>query len=180
MAVIQKICKASFSVLDALLPAYNHCRWGNTLKNIFARGAFSHVGKQVSWGKRLRISSDLWIGDYSGVGDRAYITPRVTIGDNVMIGKDLKIFTRNHRTDRVDIPMRQQGFCDISPLTIGNDVWICDSVIITPGCTHIGDGSILAAGAVVTSDVEPYTVVGGNPARVIRHRKGQQDSALSE
>ncbi len=117
------------------------------------------------------MASDLQIGDYSGVGDRGYITAGVTIGNDVMIGKDLKIFRRNHRTDRVDIPMREQGFTEITPLTIDDDVWICDSVIITPGCKHIGKGSILAAGAVVTADVEPYTVVGGNPAKVVKHRK---------
>ena len=88
-----------------------------------------------------------------------------------MIGRDLKIFTKNHKSDRTDIPMRLQGFTEISPLVIGNDVWIGDDVIITAGCCHIGDGSILATGAVVTKDVEPYCVVGGNPAKIIRHRK---------
>lgn len=171
MGLKQKICKASFRILDTLLPAYNHCRWGNSLKNLFAKGAFLSVGKRVNWGKRLSISSSLKIGDDSGVGDRAYIASGVTIGNNVMIGKDLKIFTQNHRTDRTDIPMQQQGFGEISPLVIGDDVWIGDSVIITPGCSEIGSGSILAAGAVVTKDVAPYTVVGGNPAKIIRHRK---------
>ena len=88
-----------------------------------------------------------------------------------MIGRDLKIFTKNHKSDRTDIPMRLQGFTEISSLVIGNDVWIGDDVIITVGCCHIGEGSILAAGAVVTKDVEPYCVVGGNPAKVIRYRK---------
>ncbi|MBQ9779944.1 MAG: acyltransferase [Clostridia bacterium] len=160
-------------LFDDLLPSYTHCKWGNTLKNFFAKGTFSHVGKGVNWGKHVRVFSDLRIGDYSSVGNRAYIDAQVTIGDNVMIGRDLKIFTQNHQTERVDVPMCQQGFCDVSPLTIGNDIWICDSVIITPGCTRIGDGSILAAGAVVTADVEPYTVVGGNPAKVIKRRKAQ-------
>lgn len=59
---------------------------------------------------------------------------------------------------------------EISPIVIGNDVWIGDNVIISTGCCQIGDGSILAAGAVVTKDVEPYCVVGGNPAKVIRYR----------
>ncbi len=67
--------------------------------------------------------------------------------------------------------MRLQGFTEISSLVIGNDVWIGDDVIITVGCCHIGEGSILAAGAVVTKDIEPYCVVGGNPAKVIRYRK---------
>lgn len=84
---------------------------------------------------------------------------------------DLKIFTQNYKSDRIDIPMRLQGFTENSPLNIGNDVWIGDNVIITTGCSQIGDGCILAAGSVVTKDVEPYCVVGGNPAKVIRYRK---------
>ncbi len=171
MSLKKKIFKASFILLGDILPSYTRCKWGNSIKNFFAKRTFCHVGKKVNWGKKLRLSSDLRIGDYSGVGDRGYITAQVTIGDNVMIGKDLKIFTVNHKIDRVDIPMSQQGFCEVSPLFIGNDVWICDSVIITPGCTSIGEGSVLAAGAVVTSDVEPYTIVGGNPAKVIKRRK---------
>lgn len=114
---------------------------------------------------------DFIIGDFSGVGDNARIPKGVTIGNDVMIGRDLKIFTKNHKSDRTDIPMRLQGFTEISPLVIKNDVWIGDDVIITAGCCHIGEGSILAAGAVVTKDVEPYCVVGGNPAKVIRYRK---------
>ena len=88
-----------------------------------------------------------------------------------MIGKNLKIFTVNHKTDRTDIPMRLQGSTEVYPLVIGNDVWICDNVIITPSCCQIGEGSILAAGSIVTKNVEPYCVVAGNPAKVIRYRK---------
>lgn len=170
MITWKRACRKAFKIADYLLPAYRTCKWGNKLKNVFARNGFAYVGKNVNWGKSIHISSDFKIGDYSGVGDRARIARGVTIGNHVMIGKDLKIFTINHKTDRIDIPMRLQGFTEISPLTIGNDVWICDNVIITPGCCKIGDGSILAAGSVVTKDVEPYCIVGGNPAKVIRYR----------
>jgi virginiamycin A acetyltransferase len=57
---------------------------------------------------------------------------------------------------------------------IGNDVWIGYQALIMPG-VRIGDGAIVAAGAVVTADVEPYTVVGGNPARTIRRRYEEAD-----
>ena len=55
------------------------------------------------------------------------------------------------------------------PVVIGNDVWIGGNVVILPG-VHIGDGAVLAAGAVVTKDVEPYAIVGGVPAKVIKYR----------
>ena len=171
MKLKKKFGRVMFRFFDKVLPSYNYCRWGSRLKSFFARRAFDRVGKGVNWGKRLTIGDGFSIGDRSGVGNGAYIASRVTIGNDVMMGRDVKIFTRNHKTDRTDIPMREQGFFDISPLVIGNDVWICDSVIITPGCSVIGDGCILGAGSVVTKDVEPYSVVAGNPAKVIKKRK---------
>ena len=85
------------------------------------------------------------------------------------MGTDVTIITRNHRFDRTDIPMMEQGFEEERPVYIGNDVWIGDRALILPG-VHIGDGSIIAAGAVVTKDVPPYSIVAGVPARKIRDR----------
>lgn len=86
-----------------------------------------------------------------------------------MMGTDVTIITRNHRFDRTDIPMMEQGFEEERPVYIGNDVWIGDRALILPG-VHVGDGSIITAGAVVTKDVPPYSIVGGVPARKIRNR----------
>ena len=90
----KQINRIAFHIADRLLPAYNHCRWGNKLKNLFAKQAFSYVGKEVNWGKCVLISSDFRIGDCSGVGDGAHIPKGVTVGADVMIGKELKIFTK--------------------------------------------------------------------------------------
>ena len=86
-----------------------------------------------------------------------------------MMGTDVTIITRNHRFDRTDIPMMEQGFEEERPVYIGNDVWIGDRALILPG-VHVGDGSIIAAGAVVTKDVPPHSIVAGVPARKIRER----------
>jgi virginiamycin A acetyltransferase len=61
-----------------------------------------------------------------------------------------------------------------SPLTIGNDVWLGHNSIIMPSVTKVGDGAVVAAGAVVNKDVPPYAVVAGNPARIVRYRFDQE------
>jgi len=86
-----------------------------------------------------------------------------------MMGPDVMIYTQNHRFDRIDIPMIEQGNTEPKPVVIEDDVWIAARSIILPGVT-IGKGAVIAAGAVVTKDVPPYTVVGGVPARKIKLR----------
>src|ERR1019366_5393777 len=91
------------------------------------------------------------------------------IGSDVMMGPEVVIYSWNHVTSRVDIPMIQQGFTACSPVTIGDDVWIGRRVIILPGVT-VGSGCVLGAGAVISRDVPPGAVAVGNPARVVRYR----------
>lgn len=92
------------------------------------------------------------------------------MGSDIMMGPNVRIMTSKHNTDRIDIPMRLQGFSQNQQVTIGNDVWIGDGVIILPGVT-VGEGSIIGAGAVVTKNVPEYAVVAGVPAKVIKYRK---------
>ncbi len=66
--------------------------------------------------------------------------------------------------------MREQGYSEEKQIVVGDDVWLGYGAIILPGVT-IGDGAIIGAGTVVTKDVPPYAIVGGNPAKVIRFRK---------
>lgn len=116
------------------------------------------------------FSAKASLRDYSGIGINARINGECKIGTHVMMGTDVVIITRNHAFDHTDIPMMEQGFENERPVEIGNDVWIGDRVIILPGVT-VGDGSILAAGAVVTHDVPAYAVVAGVPAKIIKMKK---------
>lgn len=75
----------------------------------------------------------------------------------------------NHQYERTDIPMREQGVKYSKPTVIGNDVWIGQNVLITPG-RIIKDGCILAAGTVLTKDFPEYSIIGGNPSKIIRSR----------
>jgi len=93
----------------------------------------------------------------------------LSIGDHCMIGGGVLICGVNHGYSLVGIPMRQQPF-EAAPIVIGKDVWIGMGAIILPGVT-IGNGSIIAAGAVVTSNVPQGVVVSGIPARLAKQRK---------
>lgn len=97
-----------------------------------------------------------------------HILGEITFGANVLIGPKVIIWGRDHGMKR-DTLMNKQPYTR-EPITIGNDVWIGACSIILKGVT-IGDGAVVAAGSVVTKDVEPYTIVGGNPAKFIKNRE---------
>lgn len=148
---------------------------GRVLRAFLARRLFRQAGKAINiekgavFGSGSRIS----IGDHSGIGIDAQLSGEITLGNHVMMGPEVMIYTYGHRHDALQIPMVEQGNTESRPVVIGNDVWIGARAIILPG-VHIGDGSIVGAGSVVTKDVPPYAVVGGNPARLIRMRKSDE------
>lgn len=92
----------------------------------------------------------------------------IRIGNNVRIAPFVQIIAANHRFDDIHQPIAKQGL-EFKPVIIEDDVWIAGRVIITAGVT-IGTGSVLAAGAVITKDVPPWSIVGGVPAKVIKSR----------
>lgn len=91
----------------------------------------------------------------------------VRIGDYCMMAPGVHIYTATHPLDPTE---RNSGREYAKPVTIGHNVWLGGRAVILPGVT-IGDNVVVAAGAVVSRDVPPNTVVAGNPARVIRELK---------
>jgi len=88
----------------------------------------------------------------------------ITIGDNVLFGPRVGIYTSNHAADPRE---RAAGACYATPVTIGDDVWMGGGVTVNPGVT-IGAGSIIGSGSVVTRDIPAGVVAAGSPARIIR------------
>ena len=86
----------------------------------------------------------------------------MTLGDGCLVGHNVVFATLNH-----DVDPARRAVMYPAPIVVGRDVWIGSNATILRGVT-IGDGAIIAAGAVVTKDVPPRTVVGGIPARPIR------------
>ena len=139
------------------------------IRAFFVRKYVKKLGKQVSIGRNCFIHKNTEIGDYSGVGYACEINNGVYIGNNVMMGPHVLIYTQNHCTDDVGIPMREQGLKPIKPVAIEDDVWIGARVCILPGVT-IGRGAVIGACTVVSKDVPSYSVFVGNPGRVVKSR----------
>ena len=97
-----------------------------------------------------------------------HILGEITFGKNVLIGPKVIIWGRDHGMDRAT-PMNTQPY-KRKPIVIGDDVWIGACSIILKGVT-IGEGAVIAAGTIVTKDVEPYAVMAGNPAKLIKYRQ---------
>lgn len=161
-----------FRIAIKLPESYDSClgRVAKVIRRNSARKFLLYVGKNVNIEKGAMISSKCSVGDNSGVGINARLHGPVEIGENVMMGPECIIYTKNHSFNRTDVPMNQQGFSSEKPVIIGNDVWIGGRVIILPG-VKIGDGSIIGAGSIVTKSVPGYSIVGGNPAKILRSRK---------
>lgn len=127
-------------------------------------------------GKHVKVSSQVWFGDGRDVefGDYIQVNERcrlrnVKIGSYVLIAPEVMILNLGHITTSLEMPMLIQGVRSYPQTIIENDVWIGARALIMPG-VRIGKGAIVAAGSVVTKNVEPYHVVGGNPAKVIKRR----------
>lgn len=126
----------------------------------------SNINRKAFFGK----GDEVEIGDYSSIGANCTLHPKVKIGKYVMMGPEVYMVGNNHITADPDVPMCNQGKTENQPIVIEDDVWLGARVMIMPGKT-IGHGSILASGAIITKDVEPYSVMGGNPAKLIKKRK---------
>ena len=166
-------CFLYYSLARHLPSSYaKGCEIFGKIRAVICRQLFVSCGKNVLIQPCAYIGSgkNIRIGDRSGIGERCRLTGTITIGNDVMMGEEVLMITRNHKFDRLDVPMDQQGFLGEKPIIISDDVWIGSRVIILPG-VKIGWGAILAAGAVITKDVPDWAVVGGNPARIFKMRK---------
>ena len=165
------IAKIIYNVIAKKLPSnYGHFGFiGRTLRGWCAKYILDSCGTNIGIDRGTSVSKKVTLGNYSGIGRDSHIDSNVKIGNYVMMGPEIIIYTRNHKFDRTDIPMRGQGFIE-KPVVIEDDVWVGARVIILPGVT-IGGGSIIGAGAVVTKDVKPYSIMGGVPAKLIKMRK---------
>ncbi|MBQ9848803.1 MAG: CatB-related O-acetyltransferase [Clostridia bacterium] len=166
------ICRFFFNIFRHFPPSQKGFigRFSKKMRAFFAKGFIKSCGKNVNIEHGAVISSKLSIGDNSGIGVDCVCGGELIVGNDVMMAPECVIFARNHEFSSLEIPMRLQGYREAEPCVIGNDVWIGRRVMIMPG-VKIGNGVVIAAGAVVTKDVPDYAIVGGVPAKVLKTRK---------
>jgi acetyltransferase-like isoleucine patch superfamily enzyme len=112
---------------------------------------------------RIRIGS----GTFLNLGVMIAAFELVEIGDHCMLANGCFVSEANHRFDDVHQPVTWQGFSTKGPTRIGDNVWCGAHVVVTSGVT-IGERAIVGANSVVTTDVAPYSIVAGTPARVLK------------
>jgi acetyltransferase-like isoleucine patch superfamily enzyme len=139
----------------------------------------------MRFGDHVRIREQAWIQatstlDQPGVGlvigGETYIGPRcllgagggIRIGSRVTFGAGVQLLAENHNFRDGSRPIQDQGVTR-SGITVGDDVWVGNAVIILDG-VNIGAGAVVGAGSIVTQDVDPHAIVVGNPARVVGRR----------
>ncbi|MGF4043250.1 acyltransferase [Paenarthrobacter nitroguajacolicus] len=137
-------------------------------------------GADVSIGRGTQIRPSSYYGGEAGiglqVGDRTSFgtgcfigcSGDIRIGNDVMLGPGVKLFSENHVFEDIETTIKSQGV-KREFLTIGDDVWIGSGATITAGVS-IGSGSVIAAGSVVTRDLPSNSVAAGVPAKVLRTR----------
>lgn len=168
--------------------SFSFATWGkkstlwkaNELKNI----------KNVSIGKNVKLQKGIWltawpqktcqkvlinIQDDVVIGAYNHITASnyIQIGKGFLSGKWVTITDNSHGTTSMDslcVPPMDRTVSSKGPVIIGNNVWVGDKATILPGVT-IGNGAVIAANAVVTKNVPEYSVVAGNPAKIIKENK---------
>ncbi len=128
-------------------------------------------GAKVKWSSNVLPSCRIWqpwkltMGEYSCLSENVdcYTVDEIVLGDQVTVSQNATLCTAGH-----DISSQIMELT-YAPINIGSNAWVAAYAMVMPGVT-IGEGAVVGAGAVVTKDVEPWAVVGGNPAKFIKKR----------
>lgn len=115
------------------LPISQRSSFAKKWRTFFAKRIIKQCGENINIERFAVFTPDLFIGNNSGIGINFEVYGPVTIGNDVMMGPEVIIYTNAHCHDRIDIPMRDQGFSEALPVVIGDDVWIGRRAMIMPG-----------------------------------------------
>lgn len=170
----EKILTIAYICFGKYLPVSYHMKSAKKIRVFFARKILKKAGKNINIERGAVFNGNCILGNNSNIGVNCELNGAVEIGNDVMMGPEVVIYTRNHSHSGKK-PMNQQGYEEEKKVIIGNDVWIGRRVIILPGVI-IPNGCVIGAGAIVTKNFPEYSIIGGNPAKVIGKREELNDA----
>ncbi|MES2376131.1 MAG: acyltransferase [Bacteroidota bacterium] len=126
---------------------------------LFCTGVIAHRGAGIT------------IGDRTGIGARAFLAGQggITIGNDVITGPNIQVFSENHNFDNLTQTIKEQGVTK-QPVVIGNNCWLGGGITILAGVI-LGDGCVVAAGSVVNKSFPANSIIAGVPAKLIKNRE---------
>lgn len=151
-----------FVVLDGL------SRKGLILEENVKIGSYTQI---KCTGSLKNIGDGIRIGKNSGIGDFCFFGAAggINIGENVIMGQNVRFHSENHNFSRLDIPIKHQGVSN-QGIKIGSDCWIGAGAVFLDGVT-VGDGCVIGANALVNKDIPSYSVAVGSPVKIVKNRK---------
>ena len=154
---------------DSYLPYIG--KFCNKIRVLCVKVIFKYCGNIRTINRKVYFhnGSKITMGDNSGIGANVDIPDDTQIGANVMISRNVFILNRNHRYDMPNVPINDQGYYESKQTIIEDNVWIGLRTIMTPG-RIVKKGTIVAMGSVLTKDFPENSIVGGNPAKLIKSR----------
>jgi acetyltransferase-like isoleucine patch superfamily enzyme len=135
---------------------------------VIRASSLTNLGEGVRIGRGSSMDAYSYIGAGGGV----------SIGDSVIMGQHVSFHAENHRYERLDIPIKQQGITR-KGIVVEDDCWVGSNATFLDGA-QVGRGCVIAAGAVVTGTIPAYSVVAGVPGRVIKTRKQEQEALIPQ
>ena len=159
--------RSTFRYIIGLLARWKqHFKYAKAVRIARKRGATIGEGVIMPLSLARRANSFLTIGDHVSIQtDNFALRAPLKIGSHVIIGSGTTILTSSHDIDSPDWVRKPYG------LEIEDYVWLPTNVMILPSCRKIGYGAVVSSGSVVVKNVEPMSVVGGNPAKEFKKRK---------
>lgn len=159
-------------MINFLQKFFNHIYDYKSKIRIFLYSQFFSIGENtiILDGFKVRNPQKLSIGKNTFININCFIQASggVVIGNDILIAPNVSIYSENHVFRDIHRKINQQGY-ERKKVIIGNNVWVGANAIILPG-VNIGDGSVIAAGSVVTKSFPRNSIVGGVPAKIIKKR----------
>lgn len=131
------------------------------------RGCVVHHGVAMRAAHKIRVGDDTWLDEHVRLDGRGGLV----VGSHVSMGAGVQVWTAQHDWRAADFAYTS------APVTVGDRAWVCARAVVLPGVS-IGEGAVIAAGAVVVDDVPAWTVAAGVPARVVAERPAGQRYVL--